>query len=160
MNVRMSLYLFRATPQAHGSSQARGWIRAAAAGLHHSSQQRWILNHWVGPGIKPSSSDTSLIHYHWATTGTPPMSFDSHEKLCMCIIRPLKHAKCLLKTHDLHQLWAAWRKRRGVLIFKHPEPRCPEEQLAPSRASTHVNFKWNFISCKKQKVSHSQEKVM
>ena len=37
--------VFRATPSAYGSSQARGWIRAVAAGLHHShsnarSQQR------------------------------------------------------------------------------------------------------------------------
>ena len=29
-------YLFRATPAAYGSSQARGRIGAAAAGLHHS----------------------------------------------------------------------------------------------------------------------------
>ena len=28
--------LFRSTPAAHGSSQARGWIRAADACLHHS----------------------------------------------------------------------------------------------------------------------------
>ena len=28
--------LFRATPAAHGGSQARGLIRAIAAGLHHS----------------------------------------------------------------------------------------------------------------------------
>ena len=33
---------FRATPAAYGSSQARDWIRAAAAGLHHSSWQRQI----------------------------------------------------------------------------------------------------------------------
>ena len=30
------LCLFRATPMAHGSSQARGPIGATAAGLHHS----------------------------------------------------------------------------------------------------------------------------
>ena len=29
-------YFFKAAPVAHGSSQARGRIRAAAAGLHHS----------------------------------------------------------------------------------------------------------------------------
>ena len=29
-------FLFRATPMAYGSSQAKGRIRAAAAGLHHS----------------------------------------------------------------------------------------------------------------------------
>ena len=36
--------LFRATTAACGDSQAKGRIRAAAAGLHHSSQQRQILN--------------------------------------------------------------------------------------------------------------------
>ena len=36
--------LFRATPRAYGSFQARGQIGAAAAGLHHSSQQRRIVN--------------------------------------------------------------------------------------------------------------------
>ena len=30
------LFLFTSTPAAYGSSQARGRIRAAAAGLHHS----------------------------------------------------------------------------------------------------------------------------
>ena len=33
---KVSLFLFRATPVAYGSSQARGRIRAAVAGLHHS----------------------------------------------------------------------------------------------------------------------------
>ena len=48
--------LFRVTPTAYGGPQARGLIRAAAAGLHHShsntgseprlqpTRQRWILN--------------------------------------------------------------------------------------------------------------------
>ena len=31
-----SFFLFRAAPSVYGSSQARGQIRAAAAGLHHS----------------------------------------------------------------------------------------------------------------------------
>ena len=34
----------RAAPAAYGGSQARGLIGAVAAGLHHSSQQRLILN--------------------------------------------------------------------------------------------------------------------
>ena len=34
----------RATPAAYKGSQARGPIGAIAAGLHHSSRQRWILN--------------------------------------------------------------------------------------------------------------------
>jgi len=36
--------LFRASPAACGGSQARGLIRATAAGLYHSSQQLQILN--------------------------------------------------------------------------------------------------------------------
>ena len=34
----------RATPTAYGGPQAGGLIGAVATGLHHSSQQRWILN--------------------------------------------------------------------------------------------------------------------
>ena len=65
-----SFFLFRAAPVAYGSSWARGWIRAAAAGLHHN-HGNWIwatlatyatfcgnarsLTHWVRPGIKPIS---------------------------------------------------------------------------------------------------------
>ena len=48
--------LFRATPTAHGSSQARGWIAATAAALHHSHSHTWSLTHWVRPGIEPTSS--------------------------------------------------------------------------------------------------------
>ena len=40
----VSIFFFRATPTACGSSQAWSWIGATAAGLHHSSQHRWILN--------------------------------------------------------------------------------------------------------------------
>ena len=36
--------LFWAPPVAHGRSQARSWIGAAAAGLHYSLQQCMILN--------------------------------------------------------------------------------------------------------------------
>ena len=37
--------LFRAAPEAYGSSQPRNPIGATAAGLHRSSWQCWILNH-------------------------------------------------------------------------------------------------------------------
>ena len=66
------LLLFRAAPEAYGSSQARGPIRATVAGLHHSSRQRRIQimpvayptaycnagspTHRVRPGVKPTSS--------------------------------------------------------------------------------------------------------
>ena len=54
-----SVFVFRATPEAYGSSEARDHIRAVAVGLHHSHsntrpkprlqptpcfQQCWILN--------------------------------------------------------------------------------------------------------------------
>ena len=64
--------LFRAVPEAYGSSQARGWIGAVAVSLSHSHSQSqiWVtsatytiahgnarsLTHWTGPGIEPSSS--------------------------------------------------------------------------------------------------------
>ena len=79
-------FLGRATPAAYGSSQARGWIRDAAAGLCPShinmgfklhlgpTPQLTImldlyLTHWVRPGIEPASS-CILVGFvtHWATT--------------------------------------------------------------------------------------------
>ena len=39
-----------------GSSQARGQIRAAAAGLHYSSGNARSLTHCARPGIEPVSS--------------------------------------------------------------------------------------------------------
>ena len=67
--------LVRATPAAYGGSQARGPIRAAAAGLrqshsnadlssicdlHHSSWQRWILT----PLIKARDRTRNLMSFH------------------------------------------------------------------------------------------------
>ena len=60
--------LFRATPTSYGSSQATGWIRATAAGLHynhsHAASATYTtahgkagsLTHWARPRIKPASS--------------------------------------------------------------------------------------------------------
>ena len=42
--VCMRVCVFRAAPTVYGGSQARGPIRAAAPGLHHSSRQCWIFN--------------------------------------------------------------------------------------------------------------------
>ena len=79
-------FLFRAVAAAYGSSQARVWIGAAAAGLYHShrnSELRHIfdlhcslprarcLTYWERPGIKPTSPWilAGFITY-WATMGT------------------------------------------------------------------------------------------
>ena len=72
---------------AYGSSQARGRIRDAAAGLHHSqsneesepicnlyhsSWKRWILNPLSEARDETHVfMDTSQVHYHQTTTGTP-----------------------------------------------------------------------------------------
>ena len=76
--------LFRAKPTAYGCSQARGWIRAATASLHHSYSNLGSMSatyttahsnarsptHWARPGIKPESSWT-LVRFNicWAKTG-------------------------------------------------------------------------------------------
>ena len=75
--------LVRPALMAYGGSQARVWIGAAAACLHHSSQKCWILNPlseardrtWV-------LMDTSRVHYCWATIGTPHKAFLICVKVC------------------------------------------------------------------------------
>ena len=78
--------LFRATPVANGSSQARGWIGATAASLCHSHS-----NEGSEPGLQPTPQLTAtldsqptqqghapswiLVRFvnHWATKGTPKL---------------------------------------------------------------------------------------
>ena len=79
--------IFRAIPVAHGGFQARGWIRAVAASLHHSNSNARFEPH---PRPTPQLTetlilnplreardqtcvlkDTSQICFHWAMTGTP-----------------------------------------------------------------------------------------
>ena len=73
-------FLLRAASAACGSCQARGWIGAAATGLHHSHRNigskphLWPtpqltampgpLTHWVSPGIEPTSSWKLVRYYH------------------------------------------------------------------------------------------------
>ena len=47
--------LFRAAPVAYGSSQARGQIGVAAAGLCSSHSNAGSLTHWARPGSEPTS---------------------------------------------------------------------------------------------------------
>ena len=79
--------LFRTTPMAYGSSQARGWIRAPAASLRPQTQQHGIravsatdsIAHSNAGSFNPQSEateqthvlmDTSWVCYHWAKMGT------------------------------------------------------------------------------------------
>ena len=83
--------IFKAAPAAYGSSQARGWMRASDASLHHShsnwdpslifdlhcsSCQHWILN----PLSEVRDQTrilmvTSRVHDCWTTAGTPVFFF-------------------------------------------------------------------------------------
>ena len=80
VKMKNIIYLFiyfclsRVAPVAHGCSQARDLIRAAAAatGLHHSHSNAESLTHWARPGIGPKTS-WFLVKFvnHWAAMGTP-----------------------------------------------------------------------------------------
>ena len=75
--------LFRAAPAAYGGSQARGRIGGIASSLHHSSQQRQILN----PLIKARDWThnlmvTSQICFHCTTIGTLRIIFYDTWTLC------------------------------------------------------------------------------
>ena len=74
---------FRAAPTAYGSSQARGWIRAVAAGLNHSHNNMGSKLH-LPPIPQPMAMpdlqgqdwicipmDTSQIRFYCAKMGTP-----------------------------------------------------------------------------------------
>ena len=70
--------LFRPTPVAYGSSQAGGWIRVKASSLchSHSSQQHQIPNQTC------IFLDTSRIHFHCSTMGTPEIFISLGVYLC------------------------------------------------------------------------------
>ena len=87
----VSYLLFRAVPAAYGSSQVRlelelqlpvcttaiaTWDPSCICDLHHSSRQRWILNPLSEDRDRTHIfMDTSRVHYHWATIGTPKLPF-------------------------------------------------------------------------------------
>ena len=81
------LFVFRAGPIAYGSSQARSWIRARAANLHHSQpHQIWAMSvtyttaHGNAGSLNPQNKardqtlilmDTNHILFHCTIMGTP-----------------------------------------------------------------------------------------
>ena len=61
--------LFRAVPLVYRDSQARGQIGATVAGLHHSSQQCWILNLLIEArdqtcNLMVPGPDSFLLHHN------------------------------------------------------------------------------------------------
>ena len=88
LSILFFKFLFRAATAAYGSSQARGWIGAPAAGLHLQPQQHriqvtsvacaiacgkaWSLTHWARPGMEPASLWIPIgFLIHWTTKETP-----------------------------------------------------------------------------------------
>ena len=59
-HIYLLFYFFRAIPTVHGSSQARGWMGATAAHLHHSNS-RCKPRLWPTPQLK-AMPDPSLTH--------------------------------------------------------------------------------------------------
>ena len=74
--VHLLYFFFRAAPMEYGSSQTRGTVGATAAGLHHSSWQRRILNplsearDWTCNLVVPS-----WIRFRCAMTELPHLLF-------------------------------------------------------------------------------------
>ena len=70
----MHIFLFRAAPAAHGSSQARGLIGAAAAAytIATACDNAGSLTHWAKLGVEPASLRI-LVGFltHWTTMGIP-----------------------------------------------------------------------------------------
>ena len=81
---------FKATSGIYRSSQARVQIGAVAAGLHHNSEQRWILNPRREARDRTHTlMDTGQVHVHWAMEETPAMMFK-------CVTYPID---LLVSTH-------------------------------------------------------------
>ena len=146
--IFVCLFVFKAMPAAYGNFQARGWIGAAAASLHHSLSNAgsepclqhtpqlmatWILNPLNR--IRDRTCilmDSSRVHYHWATMGTPKMAnytfkegrnfllesqflicFCSHQEtyvlLFLCIFKLLKYLE--IKCFPIHLSFCSERKQ-------------------------------------------------
>ena len=122
--------LFRAAPVAYGGSQARGLIRAVAAGLPHSSQQRRILNPLSEAGDQTCiSMDASRIHFPCTMTVSPIFLF-FHRNAPHFARRFSAHAH--VRMHE----------RRGTGFF-----RMPKLSAEKSKDDIRQNTNIDFIKC-------------
>ena len=132
-------WLFRAAPMAYGSSQAMGWVGAAAAGLCHSHSNSRSKPH-LRPTLQLTATfnppretrdqthvlmDTSWVHYYWAQWEL--------QKLCYlelsCVLTFLLTLQ--IDGEKMRMLFVLQRKNGH--FFKNPDLRLP--------------FKWVLI-CK------------
>ena len=106
-----------AAPSAYRSFQTSGRIGAGATGLHHSSWQFRILNHWVRSWI------LGRFVNHWATMGVPVLyvnSFDEHFGSTYQYFKwyTLDQAIPLLGTSSIEILIPVHRLFYFILFFK------------------------------------------
>ena len=133
------LLFFRASPTASGSSWARGGIRAAAAGLHHShSNVRSQPHLWPTPHTVLSNT-RSLAH--WARPGTfidtsQVRKFLSHQgdspNICILWFIPQSSHSFLRKVTDILKSWLKGKHTRTVMCH-----------FSAARTSSERN-KWYF----------------
>ena len=96
--------LFSAAPTAYRVSQAKGWIRAVAAGLHHSSRQHRILNPLCDARDRTCVLvDISQIRFHWTTRESDLPS--------------LNWQNCLLYLGIMSKKLNAFRSETGLLFL-------------------------------------------
>ena len=119
-----SFIYFRAAPAAHKGSQARGQIRATAAGLHHSHSNLesephlWPIYHssWQWRILNPLSEARdricnlmvlSRIHFRYATMGTLQITtFNRVEVLAfLYVVYMIAHREMCLQGLLLHTLY-------------------------------------------------------
>ena len=114
---------------AYGGSQARGWIGATTASLHHSHRNARSLTHWARPVIEPVSSwilirfvstaplwevQQTFFEFHYYA-GTHQFTKNMYSKL---ILRWMEGKHTYMNTYnkDMHgRLIMDWRIRLRVV---------------------------------------------
>ena len=91
------IFSFYAVPVVYESSQARGQIGAAAAGLHHGHSNTRSLTHWVGPGITSSWRLCQVLN---------PLSYNGNSYAGL-------FEQLILPTRGLVTLWLRAHSRDG-----------------------------------------------
>ena len=126
------IFLFRATPVAYGSSQARGWIRATAASLHRShsnARSNNICDLWCcwrqcqllnppeqGQGLNPSPHKCYVRFLTcWTTTGTPCFILTG----CKSTITLTKILRVLIPRFFLYLSWEHLTIQSGSHVTHH-----------------------------------------
>ena len=104
--IMFSFLLFRASPAAYGGSQARGPIRATAAGLHHSHSNTGskpclqatpqLTQHQILNPLRKARDRTwdlipSQIHFYCATTRTSASLFFNYISMVRSKIEHILH---------------------------------------------------------------------